>query len=116
MDLKYFKEDKEMMFENLYGILTMANNYDERKVDNTKTDVFEVDTALVTDRDWTYETAIKHKDFNNGDWIIVEGCYNKEEAQAMHDKWVEIMKKDDYDIFTDIWLEEDFMRGVEEDE
>lgn len=113
MDLKYSKEDKKMMFGGFYDMFGMVGNYAQRKVDNTETDVFEVDTALVTDRDWLYETAVKHKDFNGGDWIVVEGCDDKEEAQAMHDKWVKFMEKDDYDILTDIWLEEDFMRGVD---
>ena len=96
-----------MLFDNYFG---MFGNYEQRKVDNTETDVFEVDTVRVTDRDWFYETAVKHKDFNNGEWIVVEGCIYKEEAQAMHDKWVKFMEKDDYDVLTDIWLEEDYMR------
>ena len=102
-----------MTFGGFYDMFGMVGNYAQRKVDNTETDVFEVDTTLVTDRDWLYETAVKHKDFNGGDWIVVEGCYDKEEAQAMHDKWVKFMEKDDYDVLTDIWLEEDFMRGVD---
>lgn len=102
-----------MFFDDLYTMFEMSGNYEQRKVDNTKTDVFEVDTVLVTDRDWIYETAVKHKDFNGGDWIVVEGCNDKEEAQAMHDKWVKFMAKDDYDVLTDIWLEEDFIRGVD---
>lgn len=51
---------------NLFGILTMSNNYDLRVVKNTERDTFTLDTAMVTDRALPYETAVKHKYFNDG--------------------------------------------------
>lgn len=90
--------------DNMYGILSMSDNYEQRKVDNTKEDAWEVDTAMVTDRDWVYETAVRHTDFRNGLWIVVEGVNTKGEAFVMHDKWVEFMRGNPsviYDTYED---------------
>ncbi len=51
---------------SLFGLMGMMNNYSERKICNTKRKNFTLDTALVTDRSWTYETAVTHKNFNGG--------------------------------------------------
>ena len=100
-----------MFFDDLYSMFEMAATYEKRKVDNTKTDVFEVDTALVTDRKWIYETAVRHKDYNDGEWIVVEGCYDKETAQVLHNKWVNIMLRDEHRCLTDIWEDKAYIRG-----
>lgn len=98
---------------NWTAIWAMAGNYDKRKVENTERDNFTLDTAKVYDRDWSYETAVKHKNFYGNNWIVLEGCDTKEEAVAMHNKWLEILDKDDYFILTDCYEEIDYEREVE---
>lgn len=96
---------------DLYGILTMWGNHDERAVKNTKTDGFTLDTCLVTDRLWNYETAVKHTGFNNGDWIVLEGCETIEEAEAMHEKWLTILKGNP-ETLKDCYTEEEYKYEV----
>lgn len=88
-----------------FSWLAMAGNYNERKVDNFKNDLFCVDTVLVTDREQPYETAISHKDFNYGDWVILGWRNTKEEAQAFHDEVVDKFLKDNGSIMsiTDVY-------------
>lgn len=95
---------------NMYGIMSMSGNYEQRKVDNTKEGDWEVDTARVTDRGWIYETAVRHTDFRGGDWIVVEGVNTKEEAFVIHDKWVEFMRGNPsviYDEYEDEYFQRD---------
>ena len=96
---------------NLFGICDMYGTYEERKVSNTKRDAFELDTARVTDRPWIYETAVAHKEFRNGDWIVLEGCSSKEEAERMHEKWLGLLDRDDYNILTDCYEKWDYHRN-----
>lgn len=67
--------------DNLFGILTMSGTHAQRVVKNTKRNTFTLDTARVTDRALPYETAVAHKDFNDGDWIVLEWSETKEEAE-----------------------------------
>ena len=97
---------------NLFGISTMSGNYEERAVARDEKEDFTLDTVLVTDRLWTYETAVQHKDFNDNDWIILDGCNDKEEALVIHNKWLEFLKKDDFSCLTDYCTDEDFVREV----
>lgn len=80
------------MNDLMFSIISMAGNYEERKVINTKEELFTLDTAAVTDRTWKYETAVKHNHFNNNQWVILGGCETKEEAIAMHDKWLTLLR------------------------
>lgn len=41
-----------------------------------------------------YETAVKHPEYNDGDWIIVEMYETKDRAIIGHDKWVDKMTSD----------------------
>ena len=76
----------------MFNFMSMADNYEERKVDNTKFEKTEIDTCSVTDSNQDYETGIKDPRYNDGDWIIVEMYDTKEEAQTGHNKWVETMR------------------------
>ncbi|MBE7053874.1 MAG: hypothetical protein E7391_06350 [Ruminococcaceae bacterium] len=98
------------MFENLLAMLSMAGNYEQRCVDNFENDLFTIDTAYVTDRKQPYETAVKHKEFNNDDWIILEWSDTKEEAQKTHDKWVEFFKNNDVQEIKDCYTGETFKK------
>lgn len=72
----------------MLGLLYMIGNYEDRKVDRFESDLFTIDTAAITDRDQAYETAIAHKDFRDGNWIILGWRQTKEEAQKFHDEMV----------------------------
>lgn len=92
---------------SIFGILTMTGNYEERLVDNTKRGDFEVDTVYVTDRAWDYETAVRHKKFNDNNWIVVEGVNDIEKAYDIHKKWVTIMENNPNKIH-DCYIDVDF--------
>lgn len=42
-----------------------------------------------------YEVAVQLVDFNHGRHIIVATCDTKEEAEALHEKWVGIISQED---------------------
>jgi hypothetical protein len=69
----------------------MAFNYDERKVDRYEDETLLVDTCAVSDGAKPYETAVAHKEYKGGSWIVVEAYDTQEEAQAGHDRWVATM-------------------------
>ena len=51
-----------------------------------------ISTVSVTDGRKTFETAIKHPEYNGGDMVIVD-CYDTvEEAEAGHRAWVKTME------------------------
>ena len=72
----------------MFDFLDMIGTYEDRKVDRFDSDEFSIDTAYVTDREPPYETAIAHKDFNGGEWIVLGWRSTKEEAQKFHDEMV----------------------------
>lgn len=83
--------------------------YDERKLYNDKTNAFTLDTCAVDDRDWLYETAVKHINFNGNRWIVLEGADTAQEAEAVHRKWLEYLKGD-VESLTDCFFEITYMR------
>jgi hypothetical protein len=82
---------------------SMFGNYDQRKVARDEKGFFTLDTVAVYDRSWNYETAVAHKDFYGGGWIILEGCDTKEEAVEMHNKWLKVFEKDTINILIDYY-------------
>lgn len=78
--------------------IDMLGTYEERNVANFKNDIFEIDTSRVTDRAVPYETAIAHKDFRNGDWIILGWRKTKEEAQKYHDEMVKYFTDHEHEL------------------
>lgn len=93
----------------MFRFFDMVGNYEERVVKNDKLENFELDTALVTDRTWTYETAVKHEDFNYGAWIILQGTNTKDEAIKVHDEWLEKLKSG-VDELRDIYEDKVFKK------
>ena len=76
----------------MFNYLSMAFNYESRSVARfTKNDELIVDTCMVTDSAQPYETAVAHKAYGNGRWIVVEMYNSKEEALTGHNKWVSKM-------------------------
>ncbi len=77
----------------LFDFLQDCENYESRKVarwdseDETKM----VSTCAVSDGRKPFETAVMHPSYNDGKAVIVE-CYdNTKDAQAGHDKWLNLM-------------------------
>ena len=95
----------------MFGWLDMVGNHEQRKVANDKTEDFVLDTCLVTDRDWTYETAIAHKDFNGGYWIVLDGFDSKEDAAEMHKEWFRIFTTNCPEKITDFYTLETYRRN-----
>lgn len=78
--------------------IDMIGTYEDRVVDNFKNDLFTIDTAWVSDREQPYEIAIAHKNFNNGNWIVLGWSDTKEEAQTFHNRMVEFFRINAGDI------------------
>lgn len=89
----------------MFEWLDMIGNYEQRKVANFKNDIFEIDTAYVTDRDIPYETAVAHKNFRNGNWIVLGWRETKEDAQKFHDELVKYFCEHEKEITSieDVW-------------
>jgi len=64
----------------------MMGTYKDRVVANDVINGVTIDTALVTDSDQPYETGICSKEYNNGNWIIVELYDTKELSIIGHNK------------------------------
>ena len=76
----------------MFGFLQDMENYEERKVNKTDYDWGMISTAKVSDGRKPYETAVKHRDYNDEKMVIVD-CYDTiEEAEKGHDKWIVTME------------------------
>ena len=88
----------------MLNLFSMMGNYEERVVARFDSDEFSIDTAYVTDREHPYETAIAHKKFHAGDWIILGWRDTKEEAQKYHDEMIQFFKDNpDIDYIVDVY-------------
>ena len=81
--------------------MSMADNYEQRKVANTEINGANIDTCAIMDSTKPYETGISHPKFKGGNWIIVEEYNSKKEAQIGHDKWVEAFTDKLPDVLRD---------------
>ena len=79
----------------MFNFLGMMGNYDNRKIGRFDDNGIIISTALVTDGDFKYETAVGHPDYDAGDFIIVEAYSNRDNAESGHEKWVGIMTSDE---------------------
>lgn len=73
----------------MFDFLSMMDNYESRKVANDIINDAVIDTAAVNDSRQPYETAIRHPDYNDGKWIIVELYPTRKAAAEGHKRWVE---------------------------
>ena len=78
----------------MFDFIGMMSNHEDRVVANYEEGELIVDTALVTDGEHIYETAIQHPEYNKGKWVVVEAYDDTASAQAGHEKWVKIMTAD----------------------
>ena len=75
----------------MFKFLEMTDNYEERKIDNTKIGECIIDTCSVNDSTEPYETGVAHPLYDDGEYVIVELYATKELAKKGHKKWVKIM-------------------------
>jgi hypothetical protein len=90
----------------LFDFMSMALNYEQRKIARDEFDFGFVSTCSVTDSDHLYETGVKHKNYSNS-VIVVEGYDDEDAAKLGHEKWVKLMtSKDLPDSLTDVGTSE----------
>jgi len=81
--------------DNLFDLLRGQNwaDYENRGVERYETDNLIVDTCEVHDQPdpYNFETAVSHRRYDNGEWIIVELYEVEAEAILGHNKWVKAM-------------------------
>lgn len=96
----------------MFSWLSMLYSHEERNVANYKSSNFEVDTSWVNDRPIPYETAIKHKDFRDNEWIILGWRDTPEEAEKFHNEVVAFYEAKDKEIreITDVYENRTFKR------
>ena len=75
----------------MFDFLDMIGNHAERMVGHYEEGEVFVDTALVTDANEPYETAVAHPNYNEGEIVIVEMYPYENLAKEGHEKWVKIM-------------------------
>lgn len=102
--------DLILMLQNIYGTLTMRDNYEQRKMYNYLDGNMCIDTAIITDKELKYETALQHDSFNEGEWIVLEATDIKEESEKIHNKWVEKLKDNKFTEVMDFYTKEIFKR------
>ncbi|MCH7964101.1 MAG: hypothetical protein IH852_09195 [Bacteroidetes bacterium] len=77
----------------MFDFLQDIGNYEQRKIARYEKDTLMIDTCSVSDGNKPFETAIKHPDYRNGEWIIVEAYNTISEAKAGHKRWCKTMQK-----------------------
>lgn len=78
----------------MFDFMGMMGNYDSRKVDRYDDDDIFISTAMVTDGQKPFETAVAHPEYNDGKIVIVEMYDTEGEAQIGHLNWVKTMTAD----------------------
>jgi hypothetical protein len=86
---------------DIFSFFDDIDNYEERKVNNFKSKDLTIDTCAVSDGFKPFETAISHKEYNSGNWIIVEAYSTKRAASIGHNKWIKIMTSDNPPIYLE---------------
>lgn len=73
----------------------MGSNYENRKIKRHEVEgKLIVSTVRVMDSEFLYETAICHRSYNLGLWVIVANYNTKKEAEAGHEEWIKTMTSD----------------------
>ena len=84
--------------EALEDALRLCNDprtFEERCVDRYEDGDLLISTVTTRDRGQLFETAVRHPQYCNNEWVIVQEYNTKEEAQVGHDEWVEKMTQDE---------------------
>lgn len=115
------RSDKQILAQgliDLFSLLTSEDSvedYQRRLVardDKLDPDElpFILDTVAVDDREWMYETAIKHPKFNDNEWIVIRGYDTKEEAETGHEELITYYLMNRPAFIKDIWSGIEYLR------
>ena len=100
------------LITKMLDVINMIGNHEERNVDRFENELFIVDTSMCNDMEFPYETAISHRDFNDGSWIILGWSKTKEEAQTFHNEVVHYFSTKHYiKSVTDIFQNKTYYRN-----
>lgn len=91
----------------------ISSKGDKKLFFHSKVNDYEIYTLLTIDSGWRWITIIKHPEINDNYWIVVEALVNyrdEENAQKMHDHWVENCSKD-IDKLHDVFSNTTFKKG-----
>lgn len=80
----------------IFDFLNDIGNYESRKVMREDLPEGFVSTCFVSDGKQPFETAISHKEWDNGKLVIVQAYDTMEEAALAHLEWVEKFKNKDF--------------------
>jgi hypothetical protein len=94
------KDIKDVIDEFVAAIL---GGLSAKPVKTTTAEHFKVDTAQVFDREYPYEIAVCHEDFNNGQWVIVASAKTEKEAIKKHDNIVQKIAYNKVTYLRDIY-------------
>lgn len=86
----------------MFDFLSMADDYEERKIERFEGLGMVIDTCRVTDSDDPFETAVQHPNYHDNDWVIVETYSDKDSAVEGHKKWVDIMTTNPPSALVDV--------------
>lgn len=98
--------------DRIMELLANRIPYKDRLIENTKINDAVIDTIEIIECRNIYETAIKHPNYNDNDWITVEFYKNKNKAIEGHFKWVKRISKKLPDMLIDIIINEKYKRNV----
>jgi hypothetical protein len=78
-----------------------GTSLDHKEFSPTRT----VSCAEVYDRKWRYEVAVRHENYNEGEWIVVASSNEKADIEKKFQMWCEKFENEDFDDgFFDIYL------------
>lgn len=102
----------------LGDFMGMAGTYESRKVGRYDKNGVVISTCSVIDSPEPYETAVSHKLFNDGSYIIVQKYDSTEEANKGHEAWIKKMTAKKLpetikDVSTDEWNTKMGNSGIE---
>jgi hypothetical protein len=83
--------NKDHIYDDICRML--YEDHKDRLVEYTSVNGAEIDTCRVYDSKLPYETGIRHREYNDGHWVIVEAYNTKEDAEKGHQKWVKLLYK-----------------------
>ena len=78
---------------SIFDFLLDANDHPARQVatfiDDSRS--LRVDTAIISDGEKPFETAVRHPRYDGGKWIVVEAYDTIGQAELGHKRWIATM-------------------------
>lgn len=83
------REELMKLFDEFFRAISAV------QIKHDECDKFVIDTAEIPEENYKYETAISHKDFNDGAWIILKRFNSKKRAIKFHEEIFEKYSKEE---------------------